>query len=217
MPSCSECEVHLWTIPLETTQAERQRLTALLDADEQARMMRFRFPADRSKFAIAHGALREVLATYTNGDPRGLRFRAGLHGKPALDPPVVHFNLSHSGQLALVAVASDREVGVDVECLRDDLEVLEIARRFFAPDEAARIESLSGSERTLLFFTMWTRKEAVVKAQGLDLGSVLDKSENDWNDWGIQSFDPRENYVAAVAAQGSGWTLCNIAHGSAWS
>jgi 4'-phosphopantetheinyl transferase len=125
---------------------------------------------------VARGALRCILAAYARCEPGVLVFRKGPHGKPALTGPGedIPFNLSHTGGLALVAIAGIGRVGIDAETVRSGIEVEDLSRRFFAPEEADEILALSPDARLAAFFTCWTRKEAFVKALGGGLSVPLD-------------------------------------------
>lgn len=145
--------------------------TSLSD-DERARAARFRFDEHRRRWIAAHVALREILSTYTDD----VQFVLGEHGKPSLANGAVHFNLSHSGDLAVVAV-SDGEIGVDVEQIRDDFDYESIAP---APSREA-------------FFRAWTRKEARLKATGVGLGAS--EPEELW----VEDLALGDGYAGAVA------------------
>ena len=124
-----------WTRPV----TDRELPATPLHADERARAERFHFQSDREHFIVARGALRAILGFYLKRAPECLSFRYSSHGKPALalesgeDP--IHFNMSHSHGVALYAVTCGREVGIDLEFIRSDLEVEQIAERFFSRQE----------------------------------------------------------------------------------
>jgi 4'-phosphopantetheinyl transferase len=151
-------------------------LEALLSEQELERAARFRFARDRSRYVAAHGTLRRILGLFVQRAPTELSFTPGPQGKPALEPgqigEPVHFNLSRSGNLALVAVAGAGEVGVDLEHVRP-LDAAAIARRIFAPAEHAALLALPEAEQLWGFLRYWTRKEAVVKATGRGLSLPL--------------------------------------------
>src|SRR5262249_8152166 len=150
------------------------RLVRLLSPAELQRAERHRFLDHRRRYAIGHGALRALLGGYAGVDPTRLAFRAGPRGKPYLEHPHdLYFNLSHSGQLALVAV-SRSEVGVDLEKVRHLESLLDIARRHFSPTEFAVLEGATEDARLDLFYRCWTRKEAYIKAVGEGLAMSLD-------------------------------------------
>src|SRR6185436_16970101 len=119
---------------------------------------------DRKRFAVPRGLLRVILGRYAGVDPAAFAFSYGSSGKPAIENPpdarLFTFNVSHSAGVALIAVAREHAIGVDVERLRE-IEALEIARRFFSQAEIDAVQSASGAERQREFFSCWTRKESV--------------------------------------------------------
>lgn len=202
-----------------------QGMRHILAEDERRRADEFCFEKDRERFVLTRGVLRILLGRYLNLEPRQLNFCYGLHGKPALaerfDGDALRFNVSHSHGLALMALTHNREVGIDVEYVRSDLELDEIASRYFSPQEAATLRSLSIDVRTEAFFAGWTRKEAYIKAKGEGLSLALDKfsvslapgepavllsvGENQSPEvacWNLQSLSPGPGYAAAVATEG---------------
>jgi 4'-phosphopantetheinyl transferase len=154
---------------------------ALLDDEERARATRFVHPPECRRFVLAHAALRLFLARCLGIHPAAVRYETGIHGKPRLGAglPPLEFNLSHSGGLAVLAVARDRSVGVDVEQLRDVPDALNIAATHFSAAEREVLRSLPPGEQQGAFFRCWTRKEAVIKAVGEGLGRALDSFDVD--------------------------------------
>jgi len=164
--------VHVWRVSLASTTAA-DALWPVLSIDEQARARRFFQERHRRRYTIAHGALRQILASYLDRPAETIEFATGPHGKPSVVEPErstrrLEFNLSHSGDLALVAVALDRPVGVDLEEWERDMNHLELAERFFSPAERDALRALATSADDLVrgFFAAWSRKEAYLKASG---------------------------------------------------
>jgi 4'-phosphopantetheinyl transferase len=147
----------------------------------------------------SHAALHGILRQYTGAS---LDFAAGEHGKPYLPAvPELHFNLSHSHQMALVAVSREVEVGVDVEWFRPLPACLSIAERFFPPAELAALMDVPPADREREFFRLWTRIEAKLKARGIGLlgaGQELD------GEWSVEAIDVGPDYAASVAARCAG-------------
>lgn len=178
--------VQVWTVPLDRPPATVGALYRILSEREAERGDRCRFENDRRRFIVAHGALRLILAGCLDVPPEELRLERGRHGKPRLaGSSDLRFSLSHSGELALVAVTRHREVGVDVDRLRPGLPVEPFVQRFFPASDARFVAAAAGpTERAERFLRLWTRKEAVVKAagarlvQGLGL-TVLTDAESD--------------------------------------
>lgn len=146
----------------------------MLSKDELARADRFLHEHDRTAFTISHFELRQQLAKVVGCKPRELVFENDDHGKPHLkDFPNVHFNLSHSGDYAVIGIA-DAPIGVDIERVKSEPDVMALAERFFARDEIGYIQGQEGEAQRLAFFRIWTLKEAYVKAIGKGLGYGLD-------------------------------------------
>ena len=168
----------MWRLDLDAEGLSHPVIDAL-SAVELERARRFRFDEDRQRFVVAHVALRSVLAGYLDETPASVVFSAGPSGKPALDPhrhgTRLRFNLSHSHDVAVVAVACDRDVGIDVERIRPMPDFDGIVARFFSASERAALGRLPEKRRLQAFFECWTRKEACLKAAGLGIGAPLDR------------------------------------------
>jgi len=167
-------QVDVWRICLDLPTATVKQLESILSADECQRAARFHFPEGSNHYIVAHGSLREILSRYLHCEPSQLNFSTNEYGKPELEDYQLEFNLSHSGDFALVAVSQNCKVGVDVERHRPDLEHEKIANRFFSPNEINELMVLPPDLRTTGFFNCWSRKEAYIKAQGLGLSLPLD-------------------------------------------
>ena len=174
-----ENSVHVWRAYLP---GERPRLTFFmktLSSDEQARAARFLRTEDRVSFTIGRGILRCVLSKYLGSAPENIRFDYTSFGKPRLrinpELPLLNFNVSHSNCWAVIAIGKNRKIGIDVEYIRADLDVLGISRRFFSPQEADLIGSAPEEKRQRLFYEIWVRKEAYVKATGKGLSMPLSR------------------------------------------
>lgn len=157
----------MWSVELDRPEGQVGVLGGMLTADELLRAGRFKVPDARPRFVVGRAALRALLGRYLGAEPAELRFAANAHGKPRLDPDSpLRFNLSHSAGLALIAVARDAEVGVDVEEVKPRHDLRRLARRVFT--EAER-EAIDGQ---LAFYRHWVAKEAFVKATGRGVASV---------------------------------------------
>jgi len=166
-------QVDVWRINLDLPTATVNSLMSLLSSNESQRAERFRFEKDKLRYIVTHGCLRNILSQYLRCGPEELSFITNDHGKPSVMEHKIEFNLSHSGDFALIAVTRESKVGVDVERLRSDMELESIARRFFSPNEFAELMALPPNQQELAFFNCWTRKEAYIKAQGLGLSLSL--------------------------------------------
>jgi 4'-phosphopantetheinyl transferase len=171
-------EVHVWSSSLDISPDEVRRLGALLSPDETHRAGLFQFGRDRHSFLAARGQLRLILSSYAGVPADRLQFEYSDTGKPRLPASAVQhsleFNLSHSSGRMLVAITRDRAVGIDIERIRDDLDVVGIARHHFSTREFEVLLSLPLALRSAAFFECWTRKEAAIKARGGGLHHPLD-------------------------------------------
>ena len=223
-PVVSTDVIHVWRASLEIEPATLQRLKSTLAKNELERAQRFIFDQDRNRFIAARGILREVLARYLQCAPQTIEFVYGARGKPAIsgggsrDP--LRFNLSHSHDLALIGLAREREIGIDLEMIRPDFASEEIAKRYFSAKEIEELSRLPADLRTEGFFLCWTRKEAYIKAKGEGLHIPLDSfdvsltpglslklNSSDCSRWSMFSLAPKSGYVAAVVEEGSGSQL----------
>ncbi|HEX4606542.1 MAG TPA: 4'-phosphopantetheinyl transferase superfamily protein [Candidatus Angelobacter sp.] len=218
-------DVDVWRIGLVQPEAVIQHYREFLAAIEIERADRFYFAKDRNRFTVARGVMRQLLGRYLGVGPHEIEFAYGPHGKPSLAAPQdasdIRFNLSHSGEIALLAVARNVELGVDVEQIRADFATGEIATRFFSPEECAKLASLPADETVGAFFNCWTRKEAYIKARGEGLFIPLDSFEvafapgeeaallqvksgdEFFSRWRFHALHPGAGYKAALAVEGS--------------
>ncbi|MGD9549068.1 MAG: 4'-phosphopantetheinyl transferase superfamily protein [Candidatus Krumholzibacteriia bacterium] len=177
-PGPAPGEIRLWLCPVGKIDPADDRLVGVLTPAEREAASRFVFPEDARRFTAGRACLRLALGNGLGVAPGSLAFVQGPHGKPGLEPGsaprLLHFNVSHAGSLAVIAVAADRPVGIDVEWTGREGRTGEIARRMFAPAETAAMDRLKGPAAREAFFRIWTRKEAVVKALGAGLTHPLD-------------------------------------------
>lgn len=171
-------EVHLWQVQLDAPALQQTCWEDPLSPDELERARRFHFPRDARRFTTTRGMLRTLLAEYLGARPKEISFEYGPKGKPALAgkhaSSGLHFNVSHSEERAFIGMAR-RNLGVDIEHVRDDVRVDEIAQRFFSVAERKALFSLTPEQRARAFFDCWTRKEAFIKAKGDGLFLQLDE------------------------------------------
>jgi 4'-phosphopantetheinyl transferase len=206
--------VHVWKTTTATFHPEE---LAVLDSAEREQAERFRFQEDRELYIHAHSALRQILSSYTAIPARDLSFARGPFGKPELMNHSLRFNLSHSAGKIVIAVAL-REVGVDIEFMRDDLDLLDIAQHFFSPRELALVAA-AGAGITRTFYRIWTCKEAYMKATGMGF-SLPSRSFDVCGDsqlgvlnshthpgWSLAEFPCADGYAAAVVTQSATSTV----------
>jgi 4'-phosphopantetheinyl transferase len=203
-------QVHVWRVLLDSRAPDAPRLEQFLSEHERRRAARYRVLRDRQHFTVARAALRAILGAYLHLDPWQVQFGEGVHGKPALagkhDASQIRFNMSHSGGVALCAIAYGRAVGIDVERIRLDLDVEQIAEEFFSLQEVAALRRVPSEHRIRAFFTCWVRKEAYIKAKGEGLSLPLDSF--------TVSLSPREEaallHVAGNPAESSAWSFRDL-------
>lgn len=222
-------EVHIWRAELDLPPARIDEFQRILAPDERSRAEKFYFERDRIHYTAGRSLLRMILGRYLQAEPGQIQFHYNAYGKPALAPAhgpgPLRFNLSHSGGLALYAFANSREIGVDVEHIRTDLDHAQIAAHTFSALENALLSSLPADVQPVAFFNCWTRKEAYIKAHGLGLSLPLDQfavslapgeparllhtagAPQEAERWSLQALAPGPGYAGALAAEGLAWHL----------
>ncbi len=207
-PMLSPDEVHVWAVPLAVGPQRLAELRELLDEEERRRAARYAHVPSREQFIVSRAMLRTLLGRYLNRAPREVRFATGPQGKPVLPSPEgMHFNVSHTQGLALIAIARLGEVGIDVEQSRHCPTYLDMAERFFTPAEAAALRSLPADRSIEAFFHVWTRKEAFLKALGLGLSHGLERFEV-----AVPPEQPvRILHIDGDPAAGARWSLLELA------
>jgi 4'-phosphopantetheinyl transferase len=221
-PALATDDVHVWAVPLDVHEQAYKSLLATLASDERERASEFRFDDPRRRYVIARGTLRKLLGAYMQLPPTLINLTIDGNQKPHLASKHaaadLHFNVSHTGNLALIAVARGCEVGIDVEQLREVGHLEQIARRFFHPSETSAVLSTLESARNLAFLRCWTGKEAILKALGTgivgNLAGFQVPISDDWQGWiecsacvlhgrqsrcWLEQLTPHDDYVAAIA------------------
>jgi 4'-phosphopantetheinyl transferase len=219
----SASSIHIWQFPLTISDGALGDFSALLSEDEIARAARFHFEKDARRFTVARAVVRSILGNYLGTHGRDLCFNYSHHGKPALAEVAtdIRFSVSHSGDVAMLAIVRGREVGVDLEMIRENVEIDKLAERYFSERERASLRELSNGERVRAFFRCWTCKEAFLKAQGFGLSRSLGSFDVEVNPsfparllatrpdsdeatrWSLHDVPTEENYAAAVAWESS--------------
>jgi 4'-phosphopantetheinyl transferase len=221
----SDREIHVWCASLVVPASIQDSLYQTLASSERERTGRFHFVEHRNAYIVGRGVLRSILSRYCGIAAADVEFVYEEKGKPRISSQAIQFNVSHSHELALYAVAREPLLGVDVEWVRpmDDQE--NIAKRFFSAKEYAELMSLNQDQRSDAFFNCWTRKEAYVKAIGDGLSAPLDRFQvslrpgeqalfvsieghvDRASEWSLFDVRPMEGYVGAVAVRGRGWQI----------
>ena len=217
-------QVDIWRINLAGQSDRIQQFRCLLSPDEVQRADRFYFDRDRRRFAVARAAMREILGRYAGLAAEELCFSYGPKGKPelagGLEKSGIRFNLSHSSELALLAVTQGLMVGVDIEWIKPGFATDDIAQRFFSATEVQTLQSLPAGQRAEAFFSCWTRKEAYIKALGEGLSVPLESfavafapgvppallhvrvDPTEVERWSMHNIEVSEGYKAAVVVEG---------------
>ena len=223
-PPLAAGEVHVWRASLAPPPDALRRLHAVLDPDERAKAERYRFPEHRERFIAGRGIQRHLLARYLGLAPEAIVYRYTPHGKPELDGPAaaagLRFNVSNTDAAALFAFVLRREIGVDIERLKEMPDGASIAERFFSAPENEVFRAIPDEQRDLAFFTCWTRKEAYIKAVGEGLSMPLDRFDvtlrpgeparllatrgdpAEAGRWTLHEIDPGPGYLGALAVEG---------------
>jgi 4'-phosphopantetheinyl transferase len=220
--------VHIWRTDLNLPESQIQSLAKTLAPDEHNRANRFYFERDRKHFIAGRGILRSILGRYLSLEPAQLQLSYASRGKPTLANldrgETLSFNLSHSHELAIYAIAHTSWVGIDLEHIRPMDKVEQLVKRFFSPREYAVICSLPDDQKQEAFFRAWTCKEAYLKAigdglPGLDGVEVsltpgepaallsIQGDEEAASRWSVYPLIPAPGYMAALAVEGQDWSL----------
>jgi 4'-phosphopantetheinyl transferase len=210
-PPLSDNEVHIFCRSLD------DEVARYVSPDELLRADRLLDPEKRRRFITGRSLLREVLGRYLAKPPHEIAFTTGVHGKPFLstavhkNPP--HFNLSHSGNVFLLAIAADREVGIDVEEMNSDIPFPEIARLTFTPREQGELFALPDYQQRPFFYRIWTRKEAYLKACGAGFSNpgaietprspVSSSAPHGQEPWHIREITVPNTCCASLAVKGA--------------
>lgn len=226
VPAALQQVVRLWAVP--PSGANLAECEQDLSSDELERARRFRVAGAQRQYVVGRSALRRILARFIGKPATELHFKYTATGKPLLAVPAatdLSFNLSHSGDWVVIAVAQNRRVGVDLELIQDRPELRQIARSFWAESEWAALERVPAQRWLHAFYRVWTRKEAVLKACGRGIAGGLGRPEVsaalndgeppaclqagcDGTQWAIYDLvlDPRYAVALAVEEPGPGPT-----------
>lgn len=190
---------HFWRVLLTDFFPQENDYAHLLNSEELARANRFRFPQHRQRFVIARGMLRQILSQYTGILPQDIHFSYGEKGKPYLQDTIfnLQFNVSHSGDVAVYALTTEAEIGIDIQKIEEKFEE-GIAERYFSKEEYAELQTLNESERLLGFYQLWAYKEALIKAAGagiyIPLGDFSVKLQES-SQWVFLAYDNQRYYL----------------------
>ena len=209
-------EIHVFFCDLSQLTVHVNAADKLLSEGERARANSFRAPADTRRFTLARAALKRILSGYLHIESSHVKLQFGTYGKPCLpDPETIHFNLSHSGESAMIAVANGTDVGIDVESIRNADYFDTLVATCFSSEERRAYTALEPWRRKEAFYACWTRKEAYVKAMGMGLTIPLRNVETFFPPLSCEEFQPAkkgewflsdlktgEGMAAAISAKG---------------
>jgi 4'-phosphopantetheinyl transferase len=221
-PALQNSEIHIWRILVTDFIPQLNQYWQFLNITEQQQAKKFIQIKHQNRFIIIHGILRKIvsnyLSIYLDIAPNKINFITNKFGKPSLSShEALNFNISHSNDIALLAFTKNNNIGIDVEYNKKNIEILEIANKFFTPKEANNINNLPIKLQLEHFFTYWTFKEAFIKAIGKGLSYSLknfsididnlkihtDDPEYKNFNWSLLKLDTFPNYSAAIATTGN--------------
>jgi 4'-phosphopantetheinyl transferase len=217
--------IHVWTAELAPAIGHSADYRRLLSTSEMERALKFRRPEIRDQFIITRGILRTLLGHYLAIDPAAVEITYEASGKPVLASPGLYFNVTHSEELAAFAFTRMGKIGIDIEVVRPRVNIAGIVERYFTRGELAAFQATPLQLQEQTFFTMWTRKEALLKASGLGIQALelcevtiqpgqparvlkLMDDENCEDRWLLKDLPIAQGYAAAIALE-----LPQIAHG----
>ncbi len=212
--------IDAWYCDFNLNSSNLDYYVSVLSKNEIERADRFKFKSDRNCYVITRAVLRILLASYSKKDPKSFQFKYTDFGKPYLETSnIPKFNVSHSGNMAALCFYNNCPLGIDIEKIKHDFNVQELAQNFFSKNEIKALTTEKVENQTRAFFRCWTRKEAFIKAEGSGLSFPLDKFtvslqedfnaellETHWNskareNWKLFSFVPSKGFIAAVAVK----------------
>ncbi len=167
-----ETHTNIWLCQLSHLFPQEALFFSYLSQEEKVRAKRFKFALHRSRFIASHGFTRSVLAHYLKQYETDISYKKGDYGKPYLADIKHHnlyFNLSHTDDIALLAITQGIEVGVDIESNERKTDWQNIVKRFFTLSEQKALFLLPEVKQRNAFFQLWTRKEAYMKVLGTGL------------------------------------------------
>ncbi len=221
--------IDVWCVSIDVDESVLYSLMRTLSEEEREKARRMKIEKPRKYYMASRGLLRQILAAYVKQAPELLEFEYGPNGKPTLsekfDNSGIKFNVSHSHGLALCCVTREREIGADIEKMRDDVEITDISKRFFSSREHEELIKLPVDDQKRGFYNCWTRKEAYLKATGQGLTfplsqfdmsltpgepAVMIAHQSDPGQvsmWSIVDLDVGPDYAAAIAVEGKEFTI----------
>lgn len=221
LPLLLDNNIHIWVLKTSSQKPYLDAFNKVLSEDEKRKAGKFRFEKDRNTSIVARGALRILLGKYLDRPPETINFNYGEFGKPEIDSSQnLNFNVSHSRDLIVIGFVRNLDIGIDVEFIKKDFDVMEIVDNYFSEREIKFINNVPKKLQTDVFYRGWTRKEAFIKAKAKGLTFALDSfsistdsderaevKETLWDSkekhlWRIVPFKTLPDYKAAIAVNG---------------
>jgi 4'-phosphopantetheinyl transferase len=213
-------EVHVWSYLLDAENPDMDFFYNLLTEDEKTEINKIKIRKVRNQKVISKAIVKNILSKYLGVTINQIKFSYNKFGKPVLPADInlqdLNFNVSHSGELGIIALTKKYKIGVDVERIAELADIDDIIQMCFSKDEQRLFHGVKDPEKTTLFYRIWTGKEAFVKAIGkgfsfplknisfklnhnkeIVISDIIEVPEN-LNDWQIYNFNPQENYSSAV-------------------
>ncbi|AFH50190.1 Phosphopantetheinyl transferase [Ignavibacterium album JCM 16511] len=211
-------EIHIYSINITEPEYDFQKLKEVFSQDEKERVSDYKFIKDRERAIVTFYFRRRILSEYTGKRPEELSFKKNNSGKPLIDIPEydhLKFNYSHSGEMIIYAISKDSEIGVDIELVKEIPDMNALVENYFSKEEIQVFKNMDNrNDQTNLFYKIWTRKEALVKASGKGISDDLSQiniitDKPDFNNpqkffyrekhWILSGLSVPENYIATVA------------------
>ena len=207
-------EVHIWIVSLSNKHITQESLKRTLSYSELKKIDEFNSISERERYLYYRGILRQILSKYMELEPEKVILSISDKGKPYIKNSELKFNISHKNDLAVIALGTKCEIGVDIEYLRNEIDYYKIVKRFFTPEEVEKFNNFRPFYQRELFFRIWTMKEAIVKALGKDIVYYFNefiiifsekdilgvefRKESDRLDWWYQNKILLDDYVCSI-------------------
>lgn len=218
----SKQHAHVWYANLKKDSNKLYQYYDLLSFEEKQKARQFKFSKDKNQSIITRIVLRLLSSKYLNIKPEAVTFKYGEYGKPEYNfDSDLKFNISHSGDLIVIGFVKDFDIGVDIEKVKYNFDVFEIASKFFSALEIETLKKVHKTKQVEYFYRCWTRKESFIKAKSVGLSFPLDSFsvcidsdkktkllETKWDDtekhkWQLFTFTPLPNYIGAASVKGN--------------
>jgi len=220
-PSLAVDQIHIWRVPLDTPGIKLTDLWNFLDDEERNRVQKFHFVQDQNRFVVRHGILRMILSTYLSIQPNQICYGYGVNGKPYIqnsNESDLQFNLTHSKNLAMVALTCKHQIGIDIEQCDYFAEIDHLIQTHFNSHEQSFVNQFSSQEKVAFFYNWWTFWEAFGKARGSGLLQSANQenelsidllntrgvdlfTDKEKQSWSYRKLSPASGYVGAVVSE----------------